>query len=154
VGANMAYIQNTGVGVVFVSWTQTGQPSASTIIELQPLSMITFAQEFGSGGITSLKISGADVFDAIITNDALVSDVATYTTSAPHSFAEGMLVSTAGLSNGSGIFNVTSQVITSIPTPTTFTIALFGNDVSFASDAGNAAVQAVPGLCVSYALLG
>src|ERR1700683_4880578 len=72
---------------------------------------------------------------ASITNTVLLNDVATYT--AANSFSAGDIVTVTGSTNGTGVFNVTSQTIVSA-NATTFTIALVSGNVSTAADTGTA----------------
>lgn len=71
-----------------------------------------------------------------ITNDSLANGLATYTTSAAHGLVAGTLVTTSGLSNGGGIYNVTSQPVFSVPTSTTFTIQINSVPIASAADSG------------------
>jgi hypothetical protein len=74
-----------------------------------------------------------------ITNDSLTNGLATFTTSVAHGLVAGQLVSIVNTTNGGGIYNVTSQPIFSVPTSTTFTIAI-GNPAPIASAADSGTV--------------
>ena len=72
---------------------------------------------------------------ASITNTVLLNDVATYT--AANSFAAGDIVTVTGTTNGTGVFNVTSQTVVSA-NATTFTVAITSGNVSTMADTGTA----------------
>ena len=72
---------------------------------------------------------------ASITNTVLLNDVATYT--AANSFAAGDIVTVTGTTNGTGVFNVTSQTVVSA-NATTFTVEITSGNVSTMADTGTA----------------
>lgn len=74
---------------------------------------------------------------ATINNTALTSNVATYTTTTNHHFSVNETIAVTGLSNNSGVYNVT-QVVTSVPTPSTFTFAITHANIGSGADSGTA----------------
>jgi hypothetical protein len=177
-GISMLYVENLSADQgVSVSWTPLGS-SNETVVTLGPGGVI--AMSFpgsdsslpgsplpgfpaGNGGISGVKLSAiasASSIPAQIINDQITSNVATYFTSAPHGFSVGQLVTTTGLSNASGAFNVTSQPILSvgeafgISGTTTFTVGLVHANVAAAADAGDAVAIVAGDPAASYAILG
>jgi hypothetical protein len=86
-------------------------------------------------GVDQLAWPGFAPSQAIITNTALTSNVATYT--AANNFVAGRLVTVTGTTNGSGVFNVTNAVIATANS-TSFTVAIVHANVGSAADTGTA----------------
>lgn len=85
---------------------------------------------FTSGSKTVTTDSGIRT----ITNTALTSNVATYTSA--NVFLPGQSVTVAGTTNGGGIFNVTGPVVSA--NSTTFTLAITHANVGSSADSGTA----------------
>lgn len=92
----------------------------------------TAASTFGFIEKASYKIPAAT-----ITNTVLTGGTATYTAS--NSFQAGDLVTVTGTTNGSGVFNITSQPIASA-TSSLFTVQIASGNVGTAADTGTAIV--------------
>lgn len=89
-----------------------------------------------NGNLETVTTGGTSGVAKTISNTALVSTVATFTTSTNHGYAVGQLVTVTGTTNGGSQFNVVDAVITSVPSVTTFTVVILHNDVVSASDSG------------------
>ena len=74
---------------------------------------------------------------ATINNTALTTNVATYSTTTNHHFSVNETIAVSGLSNNSGVYNVT-QKVTSVPTPNTFTFAITHANIASGGDSGTA----------------
>jgi len=98
-------------------------------------------------GIKMVTVNGATIKaeapngTLTITNTALTSNVATYTytLSSGSDPVANQQVTVTGTTNGSGVFNVTSAIITGANS-STFTVAITHTNVSSASDSGTAGV--------------
>jgi hypothetical protein len=135
-GVSMVYLRNVGNGTINVTWTPSG--GASEVVLPLPAGaeiMMTFPD--GNCGITALSLSSNILQSATVTNVALTSNVATLTTATSHGFSVGQLVTTTGITNNSNLFDVTAQLITSIPSPTTFTFVLVHANVNSAAATGS-----------------
>jgi hypothetical protein len=86
-------------------------------------------------------ITNPNTTPATITNTVLNANVATYTTQAAHNFNAGQLVIVIGSTNGAGVFNVMNAIIASVPSATTFTVAIQSGNVGSAVDTGTATVN-------------
>lgn len=87
-----------------------------------------FVQKVTTGGTSGVS--------ATLSNTVLASTIATYTTTAPHGYSVGQLVTVTGSTNDA-TFNVTNAPITAV-TANTFTVNIAHDDITSAADAGTA----------------
>jgi hypothetical protein len=128
-GVSLVYLRNAGSGVVNVTWTPSGGTS-ETVMPLPPGAEITMTFPPGNAGITALSFSSDTLQSDVVTNVALTSNVATLTTQTYHGFQVGQLVTTTGITNSGGAFNVTLQQITAVTNNTFSFVLVHANVVS------------------------
>jgi len=121
-GISLLYLRNAGNGVVNVTWTPSGIGS-ETVLPMPAGAQVTMTFPQGNAGITALSFSSDILLADVVTNVALNYDIATLTTRDYHGFAVGQLVTTTGITNNAGLFNVTLLPITAV-TNNTFSFVL------------------------------
>lgn len=130
-----------GVGAVAsptVAAGPAGQPAPSTLsTTLFNLAGVGYeSSEFYLAGHATSYHDVPTHAAATIATVAVAANVATLTTSAPHGFAIGDVVTIDGLDNS--VLNVAQKVVASVPSTTTFTFALATADIAPVADAGTA----------------
>jgi hypothetical protein len=155
-GVSFIYMRNSGAAVINVIWTPIGGMS-ETVLPLPPGAEVTMTFPNGNAGINALSFSSDITIQSdIVTQVSLLYDVATLTTQNYHGFSVGQLVTTTGITNNAGLFNVTTQLITAV-TNTTFSFVLVNANIPQAAATGTTpealVSYAVPGATMEWAIL-
>jgi len=135
------------VGAVSATELQGVALSVATPVDGQVLAYSRAASQWEPQTLTIQTVAAPLTINACaaliirVTAVSLTSNVATYTTAVAHGYAVGQLVTVYNLTHQS--FNG-AYPITSVPTATTFTVALTGSNLSTTSDNGTAMVLPLP----------